>query len=139
MITKKLFGIFPLLVAVAMVAMPMNLAVAQTTPTGSMQDIPALVEDIVDTLDELFGVVTGAENLNALFRNLGNALTVGFAMLLAGVWQTIYMGIYSGAYGLLCCGVGCLVTAPLGALLAGIYHTLYAVTEFLEALTRPSY
>lgn len=134
----NMMKLLPLLIGMAMLFLPatqVQTAEAQAS-TDRLQEIPAMVRTVVGTIDELFGILTNADNLNSALRNAGLALTVGFNGVINAVWEALYMGIIAALASILIPCAGFCVLPIITILLTLLVYGGVACFNGLEAFTR---
>ena len=155
---KFLAPLIALVLIVAPLASCMRTVEAQeTAPTFNMTamfgQLSGMISEIVEAIDELFGLIVGADNLNLLIRNISAALSIWIAHAGQKLMETINIvmtiliptiGIGAIIYlipipivhlfGLVIGIVGIIVGLAIGIVYFGVGQTI-AIVDSLAVLT----
>lgn len=135
-----LLMVFAGISSTTVVAVPVDSyqGVDTTTGNGGLTGVAATLDELVSSIDSVFGIVTGSDNLNALLRNLSAALAVWVQHSLNELVGAFNFSLQVGLIGCLFCGVGSLASIPAFVIIGTIGLTR-AFIDALAQFTSPTY
>jgi ABC-type bacteriocin/lantibiotic exporter with double-glycine peptidase domain len=131
-----------LAVLVAFALVPAQIQAQDTTTTSissTLNQIPAIVNSLGSSFNQLIQAFTSQQGLNLLMRNIGLAGTVFINSFLNSGLNIVNYVIYACLIGLIfpLPVVGWLCTVPITAILAAIVEAIVVLAQTLQALFRP--